>query len=236
MQDEAGYRFVFEKAREIGADCVQVSGAPELLQKPDLIRSLSEEFGIEVSVTHPPFERIAEDIDNLCEEHLRFGCTEIGISAMPSEYRDHSFAEIDRFVEIVNKVAERAAEHGVTIAYHNHSFENDMAGTRTVFDHLIEDTSINFIPDTFWLKVCGLDPVEFLNKIAGRVKNVHYKDYSKFFVPRFRAVGDGKLDFAAIDATARRIGAEYCLVEIDIARNPLKSVTRSMRYLDRFRD
>ena len=236
MKDEAGCRFAFEQAKKIGASVVQVSGTPVLLNNPALLKSLSDEYGIEVCVTHSPFERIANDIDALCQEHLLYGCHEIGIGAMPREYRDNKFARIGEFTDILNTSIKKAAEYGVTIAYHNHDFENDDVDGKTVFDHLRQDTAVNFIPDVFWLKVCGLDVCAYLKELEGRVNTVHYKDYKKFlFRPIYTTVGKGKLDFAAIDKTVREMGVKNAVIEIDIAKNPLKSVTQSMQYIERFK-
>lgn len=233
LNDEAGCRFAFQKAKELGSEVVQISGSDFLLSNPALLASLSKEYGIDVCVTHSPFERIANDIDALCEEHLSFGCTEIGIGAMPREYR--SADKISEFKDIVNAASERAATHGVTVAYHNHDFEKQVINGKMIFDHL-KETKLNFIPDSYWLKVCGFDVCDFLRSIDGRVNTLHLKDYKKFlFRPIYTTVGKGKLDFAAILKTAEEIGVKYSVVEIDIARDPIKSVTESMQYLERFR-
>lgn len=233
MKDEAGCRSVFQKAKEIGSDVVQVSGSDFLLSDPALLAKLSKEYDLGVCVTHSPFSRIVNDLDKLCEEHLSYGCTEIGIGAMPKEYRTKD--RLPEFLDIVNNAVDRAAAYGVTIAYHNHDFEKQIINGKMIFDHL-KDTKVNFIPDSYWLRVCGFDVCEFLRSINGRANTLHLKDYKKLlFRSIYTTVGKGKLDFGAILKTAEEIGVKYSVVEIDVARDPIKSVTESMKYLERFR-
>ncbi len=93
---------------------------------------------------------------------------------------------------------------------------------------------MHFIPDTFWIKVGGDDPVEFLDKVNGRVQTLHLKDYKKTLgVPIFRAVGKGILDFNNIIKKAEEIGVQNSVVELDLSPNPYKSLQFSLDYINK---
>lgn len=235
LKVEADYHAVFERVKNLGADVVQISATmSQGAADPSVLAAASKEFELPICVTHSPFDRIKDDLDGLAAEHLLFGCKDIGIGMMPKEFRENDFEKLDDFIQIFNTSAEKLDKYGMHIAYHNHGFEFGKRGNDTVFDILINETAkdVRFIPDTFWIKVGGLDPAEFLGRLDGRVDTLHLKDYEKIFgVPLFRTPGKGKLDFKEILSAAERIGVENAVIELDISPNPWKSIESGMRYI-----
>ncbi len=234
LKDEAGYRTVFEKVKAMGADAVQISCTMSQPVGAQTLAALAAEYDLPICATHSPVQRITDDLDRLAEEHLTFGCREIGIGMMPKQFRQNGYERLDKFLDILNVAGDRLKAYGMTVAYHNHWFEFDKKDNSSVFDLMIERTEdyVRFIPDTFWIKVGGEEPAEFLKKLSGRVGTVHLKDYSKVLgLPVFRALGKGTLDFGAIINSARQTGAEYAVAELDFSPNPLKSAAVSMQYM-----
>ena len=238
LKDEDSYREVFERVKSLGAEVVQISCTMGSAVGAKTLASVSAEFELPICVTHSPYQRIVNDIDRLAEEHLVFGCKEIGIGMMPKEFRKDDFATLYAFVDSLNVASEKLQKYGLSVAYHNHWFEFDKKDGKRVFDTLIENTQpgVRFIPDVFWIKVGGEDPSEFLKKLDGRVKTLHLKDYKKTLgLPVFRAPGKGTLDFDSIIDTAKNIGVENAVVEIDLSPNPWKSVEDGIEYLERYK-
>lgn len=238
LKTEEDYFSVFGKVKALGAEVVQLSCTAAAPVSFDVVKRASEQNGLPVCITHAPFPRIKDDIVRLAEEHALIGCREIGVGMMPSEYKENGFARLGEFIDALNGAAEKLKPYGMNVAYHNHWFEFDKVGEKTVFDRLIDETSVDvkFIPDTFWIKVGGEDPADFLKKrLDGRVDTLHLKDYKKTLgVPVFRALGKGTLDFHGIIDAAKSIGAENSVVEIDFSPNPWKSIETSMQFLKRY--
>ena len=76
----------------------------------------------------------------------------------------------------------------------------------------------------FWVVLGGLDPVELMNKLKGRVSQLHLKDlnaeievpsYGHVDKKAFEEIGDGVIDIEAIIETAAKVGVEHCHVEQD---------------------
>ncbi len=103
--------------------------------------------------------------------------------------------------------------------YHNHSqeFRNfpELDG-KTGLQILIENTDpelMAFELDVFWASAAGCDPVEWIEKLKGRIPVIHYKDHAIDCtseevglgeVPRmFAEIGQGNLNWKAITAAAR---------------------------------
>lgn len=235
LKDEAGYSEVFRRVKEMGAETVQLSGGKPVA--PEHIAKLVKQYDMPVCITHDKFDRIVNDLDGLIKEHETYGCSRMGVGMMPKEFRTGKIEDIDRFIDILNKTAERLAQHGMTIAYHNHWFEFDEIDGKTIYDHMIEKTDkVEFIPDTFWMRVKGRSVEDYLKKLSGRVNTLHLKDYKKTLgIPVFRAIGKGELDFVSILKAAKETGVQNAVVELDMSPSPYKSMQFSMDRLKEIR-
>jgi sugar phosphate isomerase/epimerase len=146
----------------------------------------------------------------------------------------------------LNLFGEKCRAAGLQAAYHNHAFESAPAGNQTLFQVLIDNTDkklVNFEVDCFWISVAGLDPVEFIKKLSGRVPLLHCKDKAQGTeqrfnesVPRtaFKEVGNGVLDWPAILRAASAAGVQHYFVEQDqTPGDPLDSIRQSYNYLSK---
>lgn len=81
-------------------------------------------------------------------------------------------------IAVLNRVAQTCARHGIRLLYHNHNWE--FAAGWLVMDALLRhaDSSVGFCPDVGWVCKAGVEPVDFLNRIRGRVGAVHFKDFA----------------------------------------------------------
>lgn len=231
LKDVDGYREVFGRVKDMGAQVVQFSGGKPIEAKK--IAAISDEFGLPICITHDKFDRIVGDLEGLIEEHKTYGCNRMGIGMMPKEFRTGELKDLEKFITVLNDTAEKLEKVGMTIAYHNHWFEFDKIDGKTMYDRMIEGTEkVEFIPDTFWIKFAGHSVEDYLKKLSGRVNTLHLKDYKKTLgIPVFRAVGKGILDFTSILKAADQCGVENAVVELDMSPNAYKSMQFSMQTL-----
>jgi len=136
---------------------------------------------------------------------------------------------------------------GIQLCYHHHSFEFqplESGKPTTGFDVFVERFSpelMQFEIDVFWAAIGGHDPVDLLQKLKGRVAQVHLKDllpgvaniFDEGKVPNeaFKEVGSGTINMAKVIEVAQSIGVGNCHVEQDQSPSPLDSIARSMSYL-----
>lgn len=226
---------VFARVAQMGAECVQLSGIGPF--DADFMKALTERHHLPVCATHSPYARIAEDLDRLAEEHLTYGCRTIGIGRMPGAFDHKRLAGIQRFCDFLNDTGRKLAQYDLRIAYHNHAFEFKVVEGQRIYDYMIAhtDSAVQFIPDTFWIKVGGFAPETYINKLAGRASVMHLKDYKKGLLPMIKPVGDGAFDFAAILKAAEASGITDAVVELDFARRPYEALESSLRHLDKVR-
>lgn len=145
--------------------------------------------------------------------------------------------------EKFNKAAEITKEAGIKLSYHNHNFEfQPMAEGKTGYDVFIEEFSDDmlFEIDVFWVKLAGLEPVALIEKLKGRVTQLHLKDLKKGIeIPSygnvdkdaFKEIGNGMIDMIPIMAAAEKTGIEHCHIEQDQSPHPVESIQQSIKNL-----
>lgn len=151
---------------------------------------------------------------------------------------------IEKLAANLNKAGEKCRAAGLTLAYHNHAFEFEQAGSSTLLDILLAKTDPKLVQlelDVFWAAVAGADPVKLFEKYSGRIPLVHVKDMKPGTatrlnegVPRdsFLEVGKGSLPIASILKAGSKAGVKHFFVEQDqTSGNPLDSLKISAEYL-----
>jgi sugar phosphate isomerase/epimerase len=134
----------------------------------------------------------------------------------------------------------------MSFCYHNHAFEFATEKGATLFQVMLEHTDpklVAFELDVFWVSVAGLDPAEFLQKLAGRVPLLHLKDkaegtavmYKESVPPTaFKEVGSGVLDWPKVLRAAAAAKVAHYFVEQDqTPGDPVDSLRQSFGYLSK---
>jgi sugar phosphate isomerase/epimerase len=106
----------------------------------------------------------------------------------------------------LNSLAERLADDGLAVGYHNHAFEleNLIDGTpalEVLAGSLTDAVALEV--DTYWVEVGGQDAPDLLERLGDRVRFLHVKDGPITKVDSDQvAVGSGSMPIAAILRTA----------------------------------
>ena len=156
------FRTTLSALYEIGYRYVQISA---INLPPEVIRSVCDETGMKVVITHTNPDRILNDTAAVIQEHRQLGCEYVGIGALPGQY-GRSLDGIRRFAADFHSAAHVLLENGMSLHYHNHSFEMEKTDGKMWFDALIEETDPDaffFILDVYWLQHGGLSPVEYIH-------------------------------------------------------------------------
>jgi sugar phosphate isomerase/epimerase len=119
------------------------------------------------------------------------------------------------------EAAVKCAEAGITVSYHNHSWEFVPRDGRLPIEVLYESVDPDLVKaciDVYWVRDGGVDPAEFVAKYADRLRILHAKDSYLDEVGQrsFAPVGSGVLDFPAIMAAAEPSPYPWIVVEQDV--------------------
>jgi sugar phosphate isomerase/epimerase len=171
------------------------------------------------------FENTEEDMQK------DFGfAKEMGIRTIMTEPKFDDFSLLEKMVK----------KYNIRIAVHNHPEPSKYARPQTILEHIEGlDPRIGACADTgHWMRT-GVDPIEALKMLRGRIYNVHLKDLDKF--------GDKKaldVPFGQGKANIHDILAELTLQNYfgplavehehpDEADNPIPSVSKGIEYVKR---
>lgn len=139
---------------------------------------------------------------------------------------------VRRLAEALNAGAERAAERGVRVGYHNHDFEWGAIDGGAAYDVLVSHLSprVFLEVDLYWAHAGGQTPADVVSRYADRVQLVHVKDGPGVRDELQTAIGTGVVDnLAAVRAGAH---VAYHVVELDdCAGDPFEVAAAGGRWL-----
>src|ERR1700761_4977678 len=163
-----------KKVKKIGFDAVQVSGIGKI--DPKELAGILKGEGLTCCVTHVGLDRLKAEPAAVAEEHHLWNCQYTAIGGF-------GWADMDKqkwldFAKDFSTVAATLARHGLSLGYHNHSHELVKFNGKTALDLILEtvDKSVWFEIDTYWITHGGGDPIQWVNKVAGRIPCIHLKD------------------------------------------------------------
>lgn len=225
-----------EKVKKIGYDNIELAGMGPI-DNTRLARIVKDN-ALNVISAHASWDGLTQDIQKEIDKYKELGCDHLVISALPAEYR--SAEGYTQFAQIASGIGQKLAAAGMTLAYHNHSFEFVKYGGRTGQEILrtgSDPRHFYFEIDTYWVQDGGADPADWIRKVAGRVRMVHMKDMAmlpveKEFHPKrvFAEVGEGNLNWPAILEASEGAKVQYYIVEQDTCqRDPMESIAISLR-------
>jgi sugar phosphate isomerase/epimerase len=248
-----------KKVSEIGYNAVEISQIPMTGENMAELRRAVDELGMDIAALSAnlapganPNDALERDLDKIVADAHALDTTMVRIGMLPFDAMASLEAVLD-FCDRSNAVAEKLADQGIRLYYHNHHIEFAKFDGRFMLDVIAERApKMGLEIDVHWVQRGGLDPVSTLAKYGDRVAMVHLKDYRIGQLPpeafaslaagdyasfmaaftgvvQFAEVGEGNLDFPAIVAQSQAIGAEYMLVEQDdqYGRSPLDCLRTS---------
>ena len=227
-QNEKDFQYTIEKVAQMGYKTVQLSAIGKEL-KAEWIRKVCDAAGLKIVLTHSDVNRILNDTDKLIEEHDILGASYIGIGAMPDKYRTPEW--LYHFADDFSKPAQKIADAGKLLMYHNHDFEfrkvlaegaPNAAADKYIIEYLLDWFSpreLGFTLDTFWVQAAGADVCQWVRRLKDRIPCVHLKDMEMTQNgPVMAPVMAGDLNFEVILKELEDSCCKYLLVEQDVCR------------------
>ena len=242
-KDPAG---TLKQVAAAGYKQVELYGFPDA----DALVSGAKDAGLAINSTHFQWDSVVNPKDEELSDFARIleKAHGLGLSELVIPYlTDSQRGTLDDYKKIAansNKAAAMAKKADIRLSYHNHNFEfQPKEGGTTGYDVFIKEFSpdMQFEIDVFWVKAAGLDPVELITRLKGRVSQLHLKDLkSGIAIPSyatdvphdaFQELGDGIIPMEPVIAAAKVAGVKHCHVEQDQSPDALASIRQSMDYL-----
>jgi len=220
---------VFQVLAEAGYAGAEVGDLSSQMRADDL-RKLLDGLGLELVGMHVGFDALKGDVGRLCDYLIQTG-GECLISSGVGD-RAQGLAAYEQAASVMNRAGKEVAGRGLTLCYHNHSFEFQKFDGQTALLRLYELTdpaAVKLCIDTYWVHHGGEDPAAFVARYADRTAILHLKDMKE---GTFAEVGQGVLDFPAILKAVEGKPVPWAVVEQDrTTSTPEESVRLSRQYL-----
>jgi len=227
------YEPTLAKVKEIGYDVVELAGGAEI--ETSKLAAILKKNELAAVAAHASWPTMYKDTQKEVDKYKELGCNHLVVSSMPGEFPRDANGYKD-FAKAASEVGAKLLEAGMTLSYHNHSFEfekyDGITGLETLRLYSIPKY-FNFEIDTYWVQHGGGDAAEWIRKVGGRVPTVHLKDMVKFKDQQiFAEVGEGNMNWPAILEACLKWNVAYGLVEQDVCqRDSLESAAISCKNL-----
>jgi len=242
-KDPAG---TLKKVAAAGYKQVELYGFP----KSAAMVSAAKDAGLAINSSHFEWDTVVNPKDPEMSDFAGIleKAKEIGLSQLVIPFlKEPNRATLDDYKKVAvhaNKAAAMSKAAGIQLSYHNHNFEfQPKDGGKSGYDVFIDEFSsdMHFEIDVFWVKVAGKDPVELIQKLSGRVSQLHLKDL-KADIPSpnygsglpkeaFKELGNGIIPMEPIIVAAKAAGVKHCHVEQDQSPDALASIQQSIAHL-----
>lgn len=221
------------RVADIGYKTVQISGV--CAYEPEWLRDELKKNDLRCVLTHFSPDEIKEKPLDVVKKHKIFDCTNIGVGGTPGGITEKDF---DNFIRDYKQSAKIIKENGAQFFYHNHywEFQKDRDG-KFYLDKLLdafEPSELQITLDTYWATYAGVDLMDLISSLKGRLSAVHLKDFKMLErEQRMAVVGEGNINFEKIIPHLGENGARYLLVEQDdtYGECPLECLKRSYKNL-----
>lgn len=208
----------FEAVEPFGIGGADATSAKEKLADVRELADLLKSNGLRAVATHGGWST-DDSLDTVLDQLEVLGTDRL-ISPAPGTVHGHgdamkSLDGVLRYAEALNWSAERAAQRGVRIGYHNHEFEwQPIDGGAPAYDRFVAelDPRVFLEVDVYWAHSAGLAPSDLITRYADRIELLHVKDGPGGRVLQ-TAIGTGAVDNPG--AIAAAVGVDHAIVELD---------------------
>ncbi|MDG2420805.1 MAG: sugar phosphate isomerase/epimerase [Gammaproteobacteria bacterium] len=213
-----------QKVADLGYTEMQFAGYHG--RSPEQVKKILDQLGLESPAAHVSLELIKEDLDNQIDIAQKIGQKYLVVPSIPADER--TLSHYEKHAETLNMAGEKCKDAGLTIAYHNHSFEFETQNNETGYEYLLSltDTSlVSFELDLYWAINANVDPISIFKKNPGRFPMVHVKDRNT--EGQMVDVGRGVIDFSEIFSHSETAGIQHYFVEHDYPDDGINSIAYS---------
>lgn len=217
-----------------GVELVHNHGIPAAEMK-----GILDEHGLVPASAHVGYEALRDDLAGVIEFHQAVGNSHLIVPAPPEGLRNASDPEPWRgFAGSLAQIGAACQAEGMHLGYHNHHWEMQVVMGRRVIDWLMAETTpqeLFFEPDLAWVVHGGEDAAQLLGQYAERCLRIHMKDLAPKGQNQdemgLADVGSGTLDWATLIPAAVNTGCSWLVVEHDMPKDPVASVTNSLGFI-----
>jgi sugar phosphate isomerase/epimerase len=222
---------------KLGYKFVETAGYGELKTAKAAKKAL-DDAGLKASSGHFAIDVLEKDIDQVIADTQTLEINTVVCPFLPEDRRKDAKG-YEATAKVLDTAGSALHQHGIVLAYHNHSFEFQKFDGKYGLDILYENTAPHLVVaeiDVYWVQHGGVNPAEYCDKLGERVRLLHLKDMAEGQEKRFAPVGTGVLNFKSILKVAEKHRVSWGIVEQDATYGapPLEAIKTSIENLKKW--
>jgi len=203
------------RLKALGYGELELGGPPYSMMDPKVLRRELVSLGLTVPSMHVPLVEIEADAAKIFEQANILGAKYVVVPWIDPARRA-TVAQCQAIAATLTRLGQAAKSAGLTLAYHNHSWEFEPVEGKLPFDIFFGESDPALVKvelDLFWAAKAKADIPAIFAKYAGRIPLCHVKDMAAD--GSMVAVGAGIIDFGALFARSQQAGLLHYFVEHD---------------------
>lgn len=214
LTTEQEVEYAFSRMRRMGCATVQLQWIDAAVPI-DFLGSMCEKYAIPSVSVQDFYQIVLENKGYYYDLNARTGGTWICVSRIPERLKSRE--RLDSYIAELREMSRELEEIGQKLCFHPVSADfAPFDGVEQPVEYLLEhmpELSICF--DLYHLHKTGRNMIQYLQKYAGRVIMVHFKDYrmrddgTEELVP----AGQGVIDWTGVVDACRETGVQYAFAE-----------------------
>jgi sugar phosphate isomerase/epimerase len=237
------YPSVLNFIRESGVSNLELFGLESM--NIDEFKNMMESNNITSYSTHVGFEAL-QDTKNIVDRAKELNIKHVIVPAPPAK-KDGDFrntfemneAEWIAFGNNLSSYVSQFEDEGLTLGYHNHSYEFIAlpSGKFPIECMMDQNENLKFEIDLGWAVAGGADPKTWIQKYSNKIIACHLKDfYSKekdmLDHGNQSAVGDGFIDWSDLISSVKKTNCELYVLEHDDPKDYKEYISKSVKNLE----
>jgi len=202
---------------DIGYRAVQMVSL-RLDMSVEAVAALLAENDLYCCSTHEGMADYSSHFERTVQSQRSYGCA-LSFLAGPGSMEYFSAEGTKALAAELNQIGRKLTAEGIGFGYHNHHREFARYADKTMLEELVDNTDpelVAFEIDVHWIQRGGGSPVKWINKVAGRIPVVHFKDFSIVDgEPIFSEIGEGNLDWEGILTACQDANVRWYVIEQD---------------------
>ena len=152
---------------------------------------------------------------------------------------DKTEEEWNAFGKSLSSYVKVFEDNGITLGYHNHSFEfNPLPSGKMPIECILDNNeNLKFEIDLGWVVAGNADPIFWTKKYASKIIACHLKDFTSKDLDLIEhdsqcAIGDGFINWKEVLTEVNKTNCDIFALEHDDPKDYQEYVTRSLKFLD----
>ena len=239
------YRNVLEFISSTGIKNIELFALSDFDDKE--IKDLLEEFNLTSLSAHISFESL-EEIDLIINK-LKYLNIKHAIIPAPKAIPGKEFADFfkiseEEWVNFAREISNKIQifnDNGLTLGYHNHSYEfNALSNGKFPIEYILDvNENLKFEIDLGWTTAGGANPIEWISKYQNQIIACHLKD---FYSPsnmldhnNQTSIGEGFINWEKLLSAISQTPCEIIAIEHDDPKDYKDYIFKSIKYLKKIK-